>query len=336
MRPALGWDIGGANLKAALVTEELLASVERPFALWRDPRCLPDALGDIAAEIGAGDAPMALTMTAELADCFSTLAEGVVFVLDAFQKAFPGRDPRVFDLDGRFLTLEEARASPLSVAAANWVATATVAARAYPDALLVDVGTTTTDIVPIVRGRVAAEGRTDTERLASGELVYTGITRTPVAAIVRSVPLGGRPCRVAAEQFAIAADVCLWLGLIGEDDYRTDTPDGRGRSRAEAGARIARMVCGDAHSVSEEQITAIARHVVETQTRRIAAAIRQVRRRLGPAAPQLALIAGSGSFLAASAATRAGLPVQAPAETFSPEASRIAPAYAVARLLLSR
>ena len=157
---------------------------------------------------------MAVTMTAELADCFTTKREGVAFVLDAFHTAFPAIDPWVYGVDGRFRSAAAARKQPLEVAAANWMATATLVARSIPDALLLDVGSTTADVIPIVAGRVAARGRTDPDRLRTGELVYTGALRTPVCAIVRSVPLCGRLCRVAAEHFAVAADVHLWLGWI--------------------------------------------------------------------------------------------------------------------------
>ena len=229
---------------------------------------------------------MAVTMTAELADCFATKREGVAFVLDAFRTAFPDVRPWVYGVDGRFRSAEAARRRPHRVAAANWMASATLVARTFPDALFLDVGSTTTDVIPIVAGRVAARGRTDPARLRTGELVYTGALRTPVCAIVRSVPLRGRRCRVAAEHFAIAADVHLWLGRIEEGDYTCETPDGRGRSRAEAGARLARMVCADLEMLGPGDITAIAEHVARAQVRQIAAGLRQVMRRLGAACPR--------------------------------------------------
>src|SRR5262249_20949793 len=152
--------------------------------------------------------------TAELADCFATKREGVAFVLRAFDTAFPACARWVFGVDGRFRSPDAARLEPLEVAAGNWMAAAMGVARAHPDAPGIDVGSTTTDIIPIAAGRVVAVGRTDPARLRSGELVYTGCLRTPICAIVRTVPLGDRMCRVAAEHFAIAADAHRWLGSI--------------------------------------------------------------------------------------------------------------------------
>jgi probable H4MPT-linked C1 transfer pathway protein len=333
--PVLGWDIGGANLKVAHIEDGggEPTVVERPFALWREPLRLPAMLAEAARGLGA--APMmAVTMTAELADCFSTKREGVNAILDAFRIAFPDVSPWIYGVDGRFRTEVEARQRPYAVAAANWMASAAYVAGLYPEALFVDVGSTTTDVIPIIAGRVSARGRSDPARLRSGELVYTGALRTPVCAIVRSVPLRGRRCRIAAEFFAIAADVHLWTNGIGECDYTCETPDGRGRTRHEAGARLARMVCGDLEHLRATDITAIAEHVVRAQTRQIASGIRQVAKRLGPACPTVAVLAGQGAFLARAAADMVGLVPRDLARDMGTAAARSAPAAAVAALLM--
>ena len=333
--PILGWDVGGANLKVARIEghgQSCPAVIERAFALWREPDRLPAMLSEAAEEIGVARS-MAVTMTAELADCFATKREGVAFVLDAFRTAFPDVAPWIYGVDGRFRTVELARQRPQQIAAANWMAGASLVARTYPDALFVDVGSTTTDVIPIVAGRVVARGRTDTARLRTGELVYTGVLRTPVCSLVRSVPVRGRRCRIAAEHFAVAADVHLWLGQIDERGYTCDTPDGRGRSRPEAGARLARMVCADLEMLGRDDITAIAEAVARAQVRRMAGGIGQVVRRLGRRGPRVAVLAGQGTFLARAAAHEAGLETRDMADEVGPAAARSAPAAAVAYLL---
>ena len=334
----IGWDIGGANIKAALVDPaEHVAPVlvEQPFALWRDPHRLPHILTEIAHQLGTVRT-MAATMAAEVADCFATKREGVAFVLDALSGAFPGIDIRVYGVDGHFRSIDAARERPHRVAAANWLASATLAAKTLSDAWFIDVGSTTTDIIPLVEGRVAVRGRTDPTRLRSGELVYTGALRTPVCAIVRTVPLRGRRCRVAAEHFAIAADAHLWLGHIEAGDYSCDTPDGRGRSREEAAARLARMVCADLDTLTSNDVTIIADAVARAQVQHIAGAIRQVRRRLGSRSPRDAIIVGRGAFLATCAAAATGLVVREIGNDYGGGAACVTPAAAVARLLLSR
>jgi probable H4MPT-linked C1 transfer pathway protein len=335
---SLGWDVGGANVKVARAGDERQPEprvVERPFALWRDPTALPAVLAEGAECLGGARdiRKMAVTMTAELADCFATKREGVGFVLDAFRTAFPGAEPWVYGVDGRFRSADDARQRPLEVAAANWRASAALVARTFPDVLFLDVGSTTTDVIPIVAGGVAVQGRTDPARLLSGELVYTGSLRTPVCAIVRSVPLGGSRCRVAAEHFAVAADVHRWLERIDDAGYACETPDGRGRSRAESGARLARMICADLEMVGPADITAIAEHVARAQVEQIKSGIRQVMRRLGPACPRVCVLAGQGAFLAGMAAGELGLAIHDLAGEVGCAAARAAPAAAVAILL---
>jgi (4-(4-[2-(gamma-L-glutamylamino)ethyl]phenoxymethyl)furan-2-yl)methanamine synthase len=331
----LGWDVGGANIKMARIDADRSrppAVVERPFPLWRESGRLPSVLAALGAS--AGPAPvMAVTMTAELADCFATKREGVGFVIRAFETAFPASALFIYGVDGRFRTAEQVRHRPHDVAAANWMATATLVARSTPDALLIDVGSTTTDITPIAAGHVVSAGFTDPARLRLGELVYTGCLRTPVCAIVRSVPVHGGRCRVAAEHFAIAADVYRWLGPIAEADYTCETPDGRGRSEADAGARLARMICADREMIAGADVTAIADHVARIQVRQIAHGIRQVLRRRGPNPPAVAVVAGRGAFLARAAADTTGLASRDLAEQFGADAARAAPAAAVAQLL---
>src|SRR4051794_355466 len=150
MCSVLGWDIGGVNTKAALVTDGIVIKVvTRPFELQRAPQALGALLGAMARTL-ASDAPAdahAVTMTAELSQMFRTKREGVNFILDAIGHAFPGAELHVYSTDGTFVSPDEARLQPLAVAAANWVATAQLVARHHPDALLVDVGTTTTDLI---------------------------------------------------------------------------------------------------------------------------------------------------------------------------------------------
>lgn len=338
----IGWDVGGANIKAVRIQKDSesdgqlkFAAAQRAFSLWREPHKLSAVLADLGGSLENIKLmrDMAVTMTAELADCFSSKRDGVVFVLDAFRTAFPEIELQVYGIDGRFRSVEEARDEPLKVAAANWMASATLVARQFPDVIFLDVGSTTADVIPIVEGCVAAQGRTDTERLAKGELIYTGALRTPVCAIVRSVSFGGRRCRVAAEHFAIAADAYLWLEEIKESDYTCETPDGKGRSQPEAGARLARMVCADLEMLGRDEITAIAWEVSRAQARQIADGIRQVMRRIRPAVISTAVLTGEGDFLARAAAEQAGLTICSLAQKRESTAARTSPAAAVACLL---
>jgi probable H4MPT-linked C1 transfer pathway protein len=283
-------DIGGANTKAARLQNGSLRTVSRAFEIWRDREALSRVLREIAAEAGPADA-VAITMTAELSDAFRTKREGVAFVLDAAQDALG--ELTVLTVTGELVPVATARLRPLDVAAANWVATALAVADVHPDALLIDIGSTTADVIPIVAGRVSATGRNDLERLLAGELVYTGVLRTNLAAIAREVPVRGGWCPVASESFAISADVHLVLGCL--DAYDCPTPDGRQATAAFARERIARLVCADVDQLAADEIDAIAAFVHGEQVRQIEAAARRVQGPLAHDAPVVAV--GSGAFL---------------------------------------
>lgn len=329
----VGWDIGGVNTKVARVLDgRVLAARTQPYELQRAPAELAARLAALARDVGAApDDAHAVTMTAELSQLFRRKRDGVGFVLDAVDAALPGAHVGVYAVDGRFLAPEAARGEPLAVAASNWAATARVVARSHPDAILLDTGTTTTDVVPIAGGALAAVGRTDPERLASGELVYTGAVRTPAEAIASAVPLGSGMAGVSAEGFALAGDVHVWRGTLAPADYSVPAPDGRPATREYAGERLARVVCADREMLDDAAIDAIADALAAAQVARIADAVRRVHARH----PRLAhaVVSGVGAFLGAAAARAAGLSVVSLADALGEEASRAAPAAAVALLL---
>jgi (4-(4-[2-(gamma-L-glutamylamino)ethyl]phenoxymethyl)furan-2-yl)methanamine synthase len=325
-RITLAMDIGGANTKAAWFDGTSMRTRSRPFEVWRDR----DALATVLREVAAGPADaVAITMTAELSDAFRTKREGVAFVLDAAEDALGDRPLLVLTTAGELVPADAARERPLDVAAANWVATALAVAGAYPDALLIDVGSTTTDVVPIAAGRVAANGHDDLGRLLAGELVYTGVLRTNLAAIAARVPVRGGWCPVSSEFFAISADVHLVLGRLAPAAYDCPTPDGRPATVAFARERIARLVCADAEQLDDGEIDAIAAYLAREQLRRIEDAARRVHLPLPPEAPVVAV--GSGGFLARRVATRLGRAVAA-----GPWGDELGPATALAALLARR
>jgi (4-(4-[2-(gamma-L-glutamylamino)ethyl]phenoxymethyl)furan-2-yl)methanamine synthase len=305
MVAVIGLDVGGANTKAAVVDGDGRARiVSEPFEVWRDPGAMAEVIASVARRLGVDGAAVALSTTAELVDVFASKRAGVLHVLDAAERALPGRRLRVMSTAGELVSLDAARTAPLRCAAANWMATALLVARSLPDAILIDCGGTTTDVIPIAGGAVAARGRTDVERLLAGELVYTGALRTNVAAVLSRVPIGGEPCPVASELFAIAADAHLLLGNLSGEQCTCTFPDGRGSSDGEVRSRLARVVCADPEQLRTGDLEAIAAAVQEAQVASIAGALARVAARVPAGSPVLAL--GVGAFLARVAAERCG------------------------------
>ena len=303
MGGVIGLDVGGAITKAVWRDGADRRAVSRPFEVWRDREALEAVLREVVAEAAAGPVDaVALTTTAELSDAFRTKREGVGFVLDAAEAALGAARPLALTTGGALVSFAEARARPLDVAAANWVASALAVAGLHPDALMIDVGSTTVDVIPVAAGRVAAAGRTDLDRLLAGELVYTGALRTNLAAIAPRVPVRDGWCPVASELFAISADAHLILGHLTPDAYTCATPDGRPATIECARERVARLVCADAEQLGPEEIDAIAAYLHAEQVRQIETAAGRVSARVRGPAPAVPL--GSGAFLAREAAQR--------------------------------
>ena len=316
----LGIDIGGANTKVASHDGR---TVELHYVpLWKNTR-LPGALLDIAKRMKPEK--VGVVITGELADCFPDKETGISYIVDAVNDAFS--DAYFLDSSGVF-TKEKRQ----SLAAANWMASALFVGKDYKDCIFMDIGSTTTDIIPIKNG-IPHAGRTDFERLKNSELVYSGVLRTNIAAILGTVKLNGAACRTSSELFAITADAYLVLGMISGEEYTCETPDGAGKTMLDAKRRLARVVCADLAEIGEEELFSIVHQVMEKQVKCITDALREVAKRHDITR---VVACGIGEFLAKMAAEKLGLDIILLSEKYGTEISKVFPAYAAARLLDER
>jgi probable H4MPT-linked C1 transfer pathway protein len=313
----IGLDIGGANTKAAFLSAkkgvvEEVKTVIQYFPVWKDPRGLANMLSTLKERL-SGKAKLdgiGLTMTAELSDAYQTKREGVNHVLACVEQVFSDLPIFVLDVDAKLRSLDDAQSEPLKVAAANWAATGWLVAQLVKNCVVIDVGSTSTSIIPVIDECVSTAGKTDLEKLIVGELVYTGSLRTNVAAMVHSVPLRNGVARVSSELFAQSADVYLVLGNISKAEYTVETADGRGKTKAEALARLARVVCADIEMLTEQEIIQIAGYIHDRQVEQVVEGLSQVYSRVRSltTAKISIVITGLGKdFIARTAAERLGL-----------------------------
>jgi probable H4MPT-linked C1 transfer pathway protein len=334
----IGWDIGGAHLKAARVKHgRVEAVVQAATPLWLGLDSLHAAFDVLSAQLGHADRHV-ITMTGELCDAFPSRREGVAGLAAIVANHLSPAAPSLYAGRAGFVELGEAGSHAIDIASANWHASAALLALKLPDALFIDIGSTTTDIIPIVGSQVAAVGYTDAERLAAGELVYTGMTRSFVMSLASRAPFRGAWTPLMNEYFASSADVHRILGDLPDGADKMSTADGREKTVEASRARLARMIGREADEGSDLEWTGLAAWFAETQIRQItdAASLRLSRNDVAAAAPLVA--AGVGEGLAAEAARRLRRPclgfsslISAPAE-----ASHCAPAVAVALLGANR
>lgn len=316
----LGLDIGGANTKAASADGGYVESKYLP--LWKG--CdLEGALESIRRSAGPAEA-VGVAITGELADCYGSKKEGVEHIAGKVKKVFP--DAVFYGTDGKFYT--DAGEYRL-LSAANWSASARLIGSVHRDAIFIDIGSTTTDIIPIVEG-VPVAGKTDFERLSRGELIYAGALRTNVAALLQRAEFRGKPVRTSSELFAITGDVNLLLGNITVEDYTCDTPDGGPKSKEAAALRLARVLCCDLEEMTMAEAAELARQAYRRQVDDLKDGISEVALRHGL---RRAVVCGMGDFIGRDALAELGMPFTLASTIYGKPVSRVFPAFAVARLL---
>lgn len=331
-----GFDIGGANTDLAVIDfeGEAIRNMEVDFAylpMWSNnddlSRVLIELIEKICpiCEIDA----VGISMTAELVDAYDTKKEGVLDVVKKCEETFDCPVAYV-GIDG-MLSKEEIMETPLKAAAANWIATVQIATLISDNCIFIDTGSTTTDIIPIKDGKECAIGKSDFERSATGELVYTGTLRTNLASFLDKVELNGKEYRVASELFAQTADVYTVLDLIKPEDYVCDTFDGGGKSKVECAQRIARVVCADLDMLSMDDIVEMSKFIHEKQIAQIADGLKQV---VDTQDLDLIVVTGLGKdILDRPAAESLGLEVKSMGDILTDEECVVAPAVGTAVMM---
>ncbi len=337
----IGFDIGGANLKAVFLPEsdsEDARAVEVAFEMWTRSAELPEALQAIVDQVDpdAESAKIAVTMTGELADCFSSKKEGVAFISDAVRKIADKKPVSFYQVDGQWASFETVERNWQLVAASNWHAMAKFGARFLPNrsGLIIDVGSTTTDVTPVIAGTPQAIGTTDFTRLKNFELIYAGIGRTPICSLIQSVDVGGQKIGLARELFATIHDALIYSGLVPEDSNDKNSADGRSNSLRHVKHRLARMVCSDVAEIDSSLIGQIANGGIEAYRQLLTEAIDHALQRSGNSIASVLLV-GSGSIFAERVLAERfpQLSRVAVSNLLSPSANTCGPAYAVAALL---
>ncbi|WP_416048555.1 hydantoinase/oxoprolinase family protein [Cupriavidus basilensis] len=311
-RVVYGWDLGGANIKATRLEDGVVRDIAQwACPLWQGLHLLDDVLAQARARWpDCGHAAHAVTMTGEMADLFEHREAGVVALADIMWGAF-GECTVFFAGAAGWRTRRQVAADWQHIASANWVATARMAAERIGHGVLVDIGTTTSDLIPIVDGEVAAHGRDDAGRLASGELVYLGVARTPLCALARRIALKGTRYNVMNELFATTADVYRITGELPDAHDPHPAADGGAKTPEATRQRLARMIGHDARDASPAAWLEVARAWRQAQIAALWDNLLRVIDRSGlpPDAPLIG--AGCGHFLARDLAGRLGRPYRA-------------------------
>jgi probable H4MPT-linked C1 transfer pathway protein len=308
MSAVIGWDIGGAHLKAARAEKgRIVAATQLPSPLRLGIASVSHAFAQAKATLGSADRHV-VTMTGELADTFASRREGVEALAAVATAELDGPPVSLYAGRAGFVPPDQAARHCEDIASANWHASAALVAQRRRTALFADMGSTTTDLVPVRDGLIVASGYSDAERLAAGELVYTGLVRSSVMSIARAAPVGGQITPLVNEHFATLADVHRIRGALPDSADQMTTADGRDKGVSASRVRLARMVGRDAADDDASWLDGLACWFAEQQIRIITDAAMLVLSRQH-LLPDCAVIgAGIGTAVLEEVARRIGRP----------------------------
>ena len=312
-----GWDIGGAHVKACrLRAGQVHDVVQWPCPLWLGLPHLAQVLTAAQARWpGLGQARHAVTMTGEMTDLFADRQAGVQRIAAQLASQLgAGPTMHFYAGDAGWCRTADVATHWQAIASANWLASARHAALALAgrpaagagsadgqrngEGVLIDIGSTTTDLIAFRSGRVLTSARTDHQRLASGELVYQGVVRTPLCALARRLPWRGERINVINELFATSADVYRLTGELAPAHDQQPSADGAAKTLAASRQRLARLVGLDAHDAPDADWLALAQAWRAEQVAELRGQLARVVDQHG-LGPQATLItAGCGDFLA--------------------------------------
>jgi probable H4MPT-linked C1 transfer pathway protein len=284
MTLVLGLDIGGANTKYVLLSytnkkAELLMAESEYFPFWKDHQKLALFLTNLKEKIESKFGlvnQVSFVTTAELADCYQTKKEGIKDICSAVDEVFSDKNPVIMDVNGNFINMADASKKWLEVAATNWFASASLIGLHYPNAIVIDIGSTTTDFIPVNEGKVVAKGKNDLERLTSKELVYTGLLRTNVATVVQNLKVRSENVSISSEFFATTGDVYFILDDLEASEFTVETADGKPITKRNSLARIARVVCADLNQLSKNELLDIAKQIKLKQIQILSSSLEKV------------------------------------------------------------
>lgn len=291
----LAIDIGGANLKACYCDANGdLHGYSMRFVMCQQVDALTNVLTDLLAGCPGNPLRVLVTMTGELCDCFVDRKQGVNQILDAVESVSGQLSVSVWSVKGRFVTVQQAREEPMKVASANWHALATWIGLNHltQRMLILDTGSTTTDLIPVLHGQVVTKGLTDASRLTHGELIYLGASVTPLMVLQDA-----QDCLpICSEWFANMHDLGLILGQYKPDPGNHDTPDGQSSTLKAAKRRVLRMVGRDLdQTLPDAQMTALAQGFLSRIKARLHAGIMSQINEHQPL--DILVVSGSGRWL---------------------------------------
>lgn len=285
-----GWDIGGAHVKLAFVHDNQLRVHQWDCPLWKGVDELVMILSKAVKEIPQTVTAHHVTMTGEMVDVFSSHDKGVEIIIETFVQVVSSQEHAWFYSSEGLLAYDQALANKSAVASANWIASAEAVGQKVKNAIFIDMGSTTTDILHINQNGLVVNGVTDFDRLITGELVYTGVVRSCVNTLCQEIPYKDYWVPLMAENFSSSADIYRILGWLPEHADYGPTMDGQAKDKASSMRRLARMIGKDYSLEDDVEWVKACEYIASQQMLMLEKSIAAITR----ANPDVNLIVGAG------------------------------------------
>lgn len=202
-------------------------------------------------------------------------------------------------MDGNVYSLREAQAFSgrdcARFAGTKSLGTAYLASKIHQNALSLDTGTTSTDIVPILDGVVDPASRQDPAgfhfKRFSARLTWVGLTATPLDYLCRELDINGQ-CLALIPRIGFTEAVASLLELVPPELAKVHAYGGVFPTRERAFFQLAQAFGGDRLLMPETLLLECAEALHQCMIRRVAEAIRKVLAEVGPL--ENAVVSGLG------------------------------------------
>lgn len=258
----LGVDIGGAHLKlvGTNIKKKVIFVSYLKCPIWEDINNLRLHLTSLKAKIDINYVICCITMTAELCDCFENRNSGVKKIFSICKES----GLNFFFFSNSFCAPTK-KLCTSSVSSMNWLAPAVFLKEKIKNAILIDFGSTTTDITIIQNYHLSNLGYTDFDRLKNSELVYTGIVRTPIFSISKSLLIEGMKLTIIPEQFSNMADIYRIRDSLPKNVDLFSTMDKKDKSKISSLKRVSRNFGFDYTKSCKKLLIAISKKLIDIQ-----------------------------------------------------------------------
>ncbi len=286
----LGIDIGGAHLKIIGLDKDgiVIFAEYSSCRVWEGTKFLGKLFKDLNNLFPRKTLKCAITITAEMCDNFKDRKEGFKKIIKLcqileFKKYFYVNNSQIFKKKPKYSEF-------ISM---NWHSIGRFLENKVDNAILLDFGSTTTDLVCIKDNRIANEYFDDFLRINNYELKYTGFTRTPLYGITHEIKSTNNVQKIIPENFSESSDIYRVLNKLDKKNDVDKTSDNRGKTKKESLIRISRNFGFDYKILFKKKIEKICNEISSIQLYSIYEAMNKLQKKFQIKKPTI-IVSGIG------------------------------------------